>query len=244
MKKELEIFSVGIHTADKNKMKAELEAALGSEKQKILFTPNPQMLLACRRSEELRNLMNKADFSLPDGIGIKLVSGLYGAALPERLSGIDMGEFVLSVAAKKGLSVFLLGGKPNVAQDAAKALSKKHEGLRICGAHHGYFEKSGEENSAVLDVIRQAAPHVLIVCFGFPIQEKWIAENLSSLPSVRLAMGLGGSLDVWSGNKKRAPSAFRKMGLEWLWRALAEPRRMKIFVDIPRFLACSIADAL
>ena len=243
MKKELEIFSVGIHTATKKQMEAEIEAALLGDGQKSLFTPNPQMLLACRRSEELCDLMNKADFSLPDGIGIKLVSGIHGATVPERLSGIDMGEFILSLACREDLSVFLLGGAEGVAQDAAKALSLKYKGLRICGTHHGYFEKSGAENSALLDAIREAAPQVLVVCLGFPIQEKWIAENLASLPSVRLAMGLGGSLDVWSGNKKRAPSAFQRMGLEWLWRALTEPRRMKIFIDIPRFLVYSIADA-
>jgi N-acetylglucosaminyldiphosphoundecaprenol N-acetyl-beta-D-mannosaminyltransferase len=115
--------------------------------------------------------------------------------------------------------------------------------LQICGVHHGYFDKSGAENAEVIKKIRTAAPDILFVCFGFPAQEKWITDNLSSLPSVKLALGLGGSLDVWSGNIRRAPLLVQKAGLEWLWRTVLEPKRARIFLDIPHFLFLNIKKA-
>ena len=127
-----------------------------------------------------------------------------------------------------------------MAEAAAKNLKCRLPSLNICGTHHGYFEKSGKENYLVLEEIRAAAHDILFVCFGFPMQERWICDNLSSLTSVRIAMGLGGSLDVWSGNKKRAPKALQAMGLEWLWRSAFEPKRLKILLKIPKFLYFSL----
>ena len=129
------------------------------------------------------------------------------------------------------MKVFLLGGKEGVARRAAKKLSLKYSGLRICGTHSGYFQKYGEENAAVLRRINEANADILFVCFGFPMQERWIDENLPALPHLRLAAGLGGSLDIWSGNTKRAPKMLQTRGLEWAWRMMREPKRLKNLVE-------------
>ena len=97
-----------------------------------------------------------------------------------------------------------------------------------------------KENSSVIRSINDAKSDILFVCFGFPLQERWIAENLPSLPSVRLAMGLGGSLDVWSGNIRRAPSWVQNIGLEWLWRTFREPKRAKRLLSLPKGLVSAI----
>jgi N-acetylglucosaminyldiphosphoundecaprenol N-acetyl-beta-D-mannosaminyltransferase len=151
------------------------------------------------------------------------------------VAGISFGEALLAEAARRGDRVFLLGGKDGVAPRAAEKLQKKYPGLIICAAYWGYFEKSGEENRRVLDMIRACRPDILFVCFGFPVQEYWIRQNLPHLPSVRVAAGLGGSLDVWAGDVRRAPVFVQKWGLEWAWRMAAEPERLTQLPQILRF---------
>jgi len=135
-----------------------------------------------------------------------------------------------------------LGGKPSVADKAADRLRDRFPTLTVCGMHHGYFDHTAAsaENQAVLADIQSKAPHILFVCLGFPCQERWIVENTPQLPSLSLAMGLGGSLDVWSGNLRRAPKLLRSCGLEWLWRAIRQPRRFFRLIRLPAFLATAV----
>ena len=195
-------------------------------KQTKFFTPNAEMLASASKDKGLFRLLKSADIPLPDGIGVYLGARLLGHSPLERTNGIDFAERVLSEAAKNGMKIFLLGATPGVADAAARKLQTKFEGLRVAGTHHGYFQKNGSENDAVLEKINRSGAEILFVCFGFPEQERWIAENLPRLKSVRIAAGLGGSLDVWSGEVVRAPEAFRRCGLEWLWRVAKEPSRL------------------
>ena len=205
----------------------------------VVFTPNAVMLDACRRNPTLAALLCRADLSLPDGAGVLFAAKRKGTPLRVKVSGIDFGEALIKRAAREGLKAFLLGGKEDVAERAAKKLSLSYPALRICGTHHGYFQKEGRENAAVLSQIIACKPHILLVCFGFPAQEKWIVENLPALPFLRTAAGLGGSLDVWSGEAKRAPKTLQKCGLEWAWRMMREPRRLKNLPALLRFLLFS-----
>lgn len=234
-----DILGVRITKSSKRELLSRLAADLKQRRQSAIFTPNSQMLLAASKDRELRKLLNISDLNIPDGVGVRLAARLRGVRL-EAMSGIDLAEELLSIAASKGYRVFFLGAKRGVAKKAAENMRVRYPTLQICGTHHGYFDKSGAENAAVLKKIRTAAPDILFVCFGFPAQEKWITKNLASLPSVKLALGLGGSLDVWSGNLRRAPLLIQKAGLEWLWRTVLEPKRARIFVDIPRFLFLNI----
>ena len=219
-----------------------IERRLLSGKRTSIFTPNLEMLSSASRDQSLLSLLNLSDINIPDGIGIYLVSRLCFSRLPERSTGIGTAEQILRIAEKQNLRVFLLGGKKGVAKKAALSLKKRYPRLIICGTHHGYFDKDKlcKENSSVIRSINDAKADILFVCFGFPLQERWIAENLFSLPSVRLAMGLGGSLDVWSGNIRRAPSWVQSIGLEWLWRAFREPKRAKRLLSLPKGLVSAI----
>jgi N-acetylglucosaminyldiphosphoundecaprenol N-acetyl-beta-D-mannosaminyltransferase len=237
-KEKLNIFSVSVDRITNQELLQKMSDMLCSDAQiqNKIFTPNTEMLLAAKKDCSLASLLNSAELLIPDGTGIKIASRILNSPIPERLSGIDLAEDLLSIAAHKGCSVYLLGGQKGVAEAAAKNLKCRLPSLNICGTHHGYFDKSGKENDLVLEEIRAAAPQILFVCFGFPMQERWICDNLSSLPSVRIALGLGGSLDVYAGNVKRAPKAFIKMRAEWLFRIIREPRRIVRAAALPKFI--------
>ncbi len=205
-----------------------LKNALLNKKQTIVFTPNLQIIGECVQNQQLVKLLNSADLLLPDGIGIGMLCRKKGIRGVERITGIDTAYALLKFASEQGLKVFLLGGKAGVAQFAAARLKKQLPSLNICGTHHGYFDKksTSPQNKQILRKIQLSRPDILFVCFGFPEQEKWIYENYRSLGSVRLFMGLGGSLDVWSGKVRRAPYIFRYAHLEWLWRCACQPKRI------------------
>lgn len=234
--KKVKILSINFDTDSKEILLKKAMAGLRSGKTTKIFTPNPQMLLKAHKDKGLRELLRKADINLPDGIGISVASKILKNSYITRIPGIDFAESVLNEAQKEGYSVFLLGGKPGRAESAKENLQKKYPTLNICGSANGYFQKFGVENEKVKQKINDASTDILFVCFGFPEQEKWILENIAHLPSVKLAMGLGGSIDVWSGAVKRAPRWIQKCGSEWLWRVIKEPKRIKILIDIPLFL--------
>ena len=235
-KDTIDIFSVKISTLDKNTLISNLCYRLKSDKKSIIFTPNTQVLLAAKREPRLRALLASSTVNIPDGIGVCLAAKIKHRTTLDRISGIDIAENIMRICAKRRYRIFLLGGRSGVAALAAKKLKQAIPDIKICGTHHGYFQKSGKDNNAIIRKISSSRADVLFVCFGFPMQERWIAQNADALSGVRLFMGLGGSLDVWSGKRRRAPVFFQKAGLEWLWRVALEPRRAKIFLDAPRFL--------
>lgn len=237
----ISILSVNFEVKTKKEQLDKVKKRLDSGLTTKIFTPNPQIILKAVKDKKTLNLLKLSDINLPDGIGIALASSLLGKKLPERISGIDFAQELLFLAAKHKYSVFLLGGKSGRAHKARRALCQRIPNLNVCGCHNGYFNKVGTDNERIKKIIQSSRPDFLFVCLGSPCQEKWIAENISSFPSVKLAIGLGGSIDVWSGKIKRAPYILRKYGLEWLWRTVKEPRRAKIFIDIPKFLICVLA---
>ena len=215
---------------------------LDGNRPSCVFTPNAQILDKTARDRRLVALLNSADLLLPDGVGISLACRLSGIRGVRRITGIDTAEWLLRVAERRGLSVFLIGGKKGIASLAAKRLKQKLPRLNVCGTHHGYFDKSSHsaENKALIRKLRKARPDVVFVCMGFPLQEAWISSNAPSLPSVRIFMGLGGSLDVWSGSVRRAPKPIRLLCLEWLWRCTITPKKLPTLLPLPHFLISSI----
>ncbi len=198
----------------------------------VLYTPNPIMLENAAREPRLRAALMRADLNLPDGIGVVIAARLLGETVLGRLSGVDMAKGVLGLAVRRGYRVFLLGGRRGVAEEAARRLAKRLPCLIVCGARDGYF--SEEETGTVIDEIGRAKPDILLVCLGSPKQELWIDRHREALSDVRLFMALGGTLDVFAGRVRRAPLPMQKMGLEWLWRMVHEPRR---FRDLPKMLS-------
>ena len=206
-----------------------------------IFTPNPIMVQQAKRNGRLRAALANADFNLPDGVGILLASRILGTPLPARIAGIDFAEDLVELAEKRELRLFLLGGKPGVADAAARALWSRYPNLDICGACHGYFEE--EDGSVLASYIAQKRPDILFVCLGSPRQEIFIAEHLEKT-GARLGIGLGGTLDVWSEKVRRAPKIFRAIGAEWLWRMVLEPRRLAGLGHIFAFLGSALWERL
>jgi len=229
----IEICGVGI---DNLTMEAAVERALwrGAEPN-LVFTPNAVMLDACRRDPAMRELLRRASLCLADGMGVIRAARRRGTPICERIAGIDFGEVLLARAARDGLRVFLLGGKDGVANAAAQALRQRYPSLCICGTHWGYFERGGEENLQLCAQIRQTRADILFVCLGFPLQERWVCENLAHLSSLCTVACLGGSLDVWAGRVQRAPRALSRAGLEWAWRMAREPKRLRHLGALVRF---------
>ena len=236
------ILSVKISTLSKQKIINLISHRTEQKSSTVIFTPNTQILLDAQSSPRNLLLLNSADINIPDGIGVLLASKILGGIIKKRISGIELGEALLALAEKKGYRVFLLGAKKGVAKKAKKALKKHYPKLKICGTHHGYF--SEEQSFLVCQKIRCASPHILFVCLGSPRQELWIDNHRRQLPTVRVFMGLGGALDVWSGRLCRAPRGLRRLGLEWAWRMLLEPRRLGGLLPISAFLLAAVRERL
>ncbi|MBE6621012.1 MAG: WecB/TagA/CpsF family glycosyltransferase [Ruminococcaceae bacterium] len=223
--------------ATKEELANILQKRLETEQRTVVFTPNAGIAGEAQHNADLHRLLAEADLLLPDGAGILLASRrLTSHRLTHRLAGIEAGEMALSLAAAHGYPVYFLGGQPGVAEAAAKAWQQRLPTLIIAGTHHGYFDASGPENDRILRDVQGSGARVLFVCLGFPAQEMWIVQNKDRLPSVRLFMGLGGSLDVWAGRVHRAPALVRRIHLEWLWRMLASPRKFARLPTMLRFV--------
>ena len=213
------------------------EKALSDEVgQLAVFTPNAEIAYACLKDETLMKTVNSAEMILPDGIGVIKAAKILGTPIKEKTAGVEYGEKLCEKCAGYGAGLYILGGKPGVAETAAANLKSKYGGLVVSGTHDGYFNKTGAENEAVVKEIADSGARVLFVCLGFPAQEIWAKENRDKLPGVKIIACLGGSVDVYAGTAKRAPKLFIKLKLEWLYRLIKEPSRYKRMSVIPKYL--------
>lgn len=218
---------------------------LDSQKQNTIFTPNPEMLVDAQKDRYFQEVLNSGDLNTCDGTGLVFAS--FGKL--KKIAGVDFMLDICSLAQEKNKSVYLLGsGDDDVVKRAAGELKKRFKDLKICGFNKGLkiataeagprphggkrledckieYDETGN-GDILYDIIMQA-PDILFVGFGHGKQEKWIYENLAQMPSVKVAMGVGGGFDFLSGKVKRAPKFMRFLGLEWLWRLILEPWRVK-----------------
>lgn len=209
---------------------------LRNGKQAALFTPNSEIVQSCIESPELFEIINSAEVIVPDGIGVVKAGKILGTPFEHgKVAGIEVGEELIKSIAGTEYKVFMLGGKPGVAEKAIAKLSEKYSGVNFVGSADGYFKKDGEENDKIIHMINSTEADVLYVCLGAPAQEKWIYANRSRLTSVKLMLALGGSLDGYSGNVKRAPKLFINLGLEWFYRLLCDPKRIGRMMKLPKF---------
>lgn len=189
-----------------------------------VVTPNSEMLVEASRNATFHSVLVAADLHLPDSVGLVKMAKRTGQHLPERVTGVDtVQRLLVDLPSEHG--VFLLGAAPGVAEVAAKKLREKNPHLRIVGTFSG--SPRMEEAPEILRTINAADPHLFLVAFGSPAQDLWIDRYKADLHGVRVAMGVGGTFDFLAGNVQRAPRIFRSMGLEWLWRLIQEPRRIK-----------------
>lgn len=203
------------------------------EKFHSVFTPNSEIIMRAYRDEEFAKLLNGADLLTADGIGVVYASKILKKPLKERAAGFDIAKKVLGKMSETEHGLFLFGGKPGVAEKAAENLVKDYPGLKIAGMRNGYFK--GDEESDIVREINESGADMIFVCLGAPKQEQWIDRNKAGLKNIRVAMGIGGSLDVFAGTAERAPEFFCKTGLEWFYRLCKEPWRAKRMTDLPKF---------
>ncbi len=201
-----------------------------------VFTPNSEIIEACVEDNSLYSTINAGDLVIPDGIGVVYASKILKRPLKAKCAGYELGLEMVKYSNESGAKIFFLGGKPGIAEAAQDKLLEEYPNAKFIGTNDGYFKKEGEENEAVIEKINAAAPDILFVCLGVPVQEKWILANRDKLKTVKLCLALGGSLDGYSGNVKRAPKIFVKLGLEWFYRLICQPWRIGRMMKLPKFL--------
>lgn len=204
-----------------------------------VVTLNAEILYKAQDDARLLDIINRAALVTPDGSGIVMaVNKLCGREI-ERVTGIDLMLELCRQSAACGWRVYLLGAKPGVAAAAAKKLEEDF-GTHVCGWHDGYFSES--EQAWIVGEINEKKPDILFVAMGAPRQDFWIDENRERL-RVPLVMGVGGCYDVISGSVKRAPAVFQRLGVEWLWRLICEPWRIRRMTALPKFVLLVDAEA-
>ena len=221
-----------------------VETWLEKSEKHYIVTPNPEFLVDAQNDPEFKKILNEADLSIPDGIGLRINTDIVC-----NTPGIDLMEELIKMAAEKAVTVGFLGGRDEVAEKAAERLQKKYPKLKVTLATSGgviqnevrdlsrmrVSNKLRDSSASPQNDIKIPPTDLLFVAFGHPKQEKWIVENLDKIP-VRVAMGVGGSFDYISGRVPRAPLLIRKLMLEWLFRLVIQPWRIKRQLKLLKYL--------
>lgn len=189
-----------------------------------IATVNPEFVMTARRDLAFRAVLENADICLPDGVGITLAARYLGRSLRERVAGVDLVERLSARAAREGWRLFLLGAAPGVAERAAAVLCSRNPGLTIAGTYAG--SPRVEEEDEIVRRVREAGADILLVAYGAPAQDLWLARNLART-GARVGAGVGGALDYIAGVVPRAPRWMRRVGLEWLYRLIRQPWRWR-----------------
>ncbi len=225
-KDSVEILGFGVNSYNKEQA---LEYIL--ENSGIVVTINPEMISYAKNHSDFANIIKNADLVIPDGIGIEIGLKILGNNI-KRIPGIDFGLSLIKEVSKTGEGIAFIGAKPTIADKAVENLKKEIPNLNVVYCHDGYFK----DEQAVINDICDSNPKLILAALGSPKQEFFINELKKRLPDAIL-IGLGGSFDVWSGQVQRAPKIYQKLGLEWLYRTIKEPQRIKrIFPTLPLFV--------
>ena len=245
----IELRGVPLDVLTREEAGRRMERLLETDGCSVVVTPNCEILYAAEKNAELRTALLGAELAVPDGIGVVKAAKMAGTPLKERLAGIDICTDTLKICAEKGMSVFFLGGKPGTAERAAKNMEQQIPGLKVAGTADGYFLP--EEEERLVRRITESGAGFAVVGLGYPKQELFMHRYAALLGAgtntpdsaaapgqagVKACMGVGGSLDVWAGEVKRAPEKFTRAGLEWLYRLVQQPSRIKRIVKIPAYL--------
>lgn len=232
MSQKVNILGVNVDMVNINDAADRIMQFFEEDKLHKVYTPNSEIIMNAYKDKEFCALLNDAELLTADGIGVVYASKILKKPIAERAAGYDIACEVLDRIKGTERSVYLFGSKPGVAEQAREKLTEKYPGLRVAGTHNGYFKP--EDEPAIVEEINATGADLLFVCLGAPKQEQWLARNGKDL-KVRVAMGIGGSLDVFAGTAERAPEFYCKHGLEWLYRLKKEPWRAKRMLALPKF---------
>lgn len=211
-----------------------IEQMIAADKKSYVVAINVDVVMKIEADPYLKKIVDDADMVLVDGKPLIWISKLHEKPLKAKISGSDLVPLLCEISAKKGYSIFIIGGKDGIAAQARQRLEQKLPGIRIVGTYAPPFgfENDQEELDKINRMISEAHPDLLIACFGCPKQEKWIYENIEKYDA-KVSVCAGATVDFLAGNVKRAPKWMSEHGLEWFYRFLQEPRRMfrRYFVD-------------
>lgn len=233
------VLGVGVDPLTVEELHAEIGRLVRGERGGLVLNVNAHCLNLCYEHPALREFFDDAEVVFCDGAGVMLAARLLGGRIPERITYADWAWQLAAFAAAEGFSLYFLGARPGVAEAAAEKLKERHPTLKIVGVRHGYFDRSAgsRESEAVVREINAAAPDILIVGLGMPLQEYWLMVNHDRL-DVGVALTGGAVFDYVSGRLNRGPRFLTSNGLEWLARLLVEPRRLwrRYLVGNPLFV--------
>ena len=227
----VEVMDVPIDNVTMDEALEASERLLAQKGAHYCVTPNAEIVYEALQNEDLRRIICQADLVLPDGAGVVLGAKILGTPLKQKVAGIDFADALMARLEHTDKTFYFLGGKPGVAQQAVERLKERYPELKVCGTHDGYFQ----EDADVIADVNAHRPDVLFVCLGAGKQEKFMYEHREEL-QVGLMAGLGGSLDGFAGNVKRAPGWMIRCNLEWLYRLVREPLRIGRMMRLPKFL--------
>ncbi len=215
-----------------------LQQGIGSH----VVTMNGEIIMQANQQPELAQIIQQADLVTPDGVGVIFALKLHGIN-QTRCAGIELGEALLQLASlpEHDYPVFLYGSKPEIVEQAARNWQDKLPSLKIVGIQHGYI--NSEEQAELDRQLMATQPKIILVALGVPRQETWIRDRFHLCPGA-IWVGVGGSFDVWSGTKKRAPKVFRNLNLEWLYRFAQEPARLPRMLALPQFAVLALAERI
>lgn len=220
----ISFLGIKIHKIDHEQAKAVANQFLHSSAQHTIFTPNPEMLVKAQKDEYFKKVLNTGDLNLCDGMGVQIFTGI------KRVPGVDFMIDLCALADKVDKGIYLLGsGDEIVIKNTFEALHKKFPNLKISGYNKGPVlneDALQQFDTYIIDEINKTGAEILFVAFGMGKQEKWIYENLTKMPNIKVSMGVGGAFDFISGHIKRAPLFLRKLGLEWVYRLWQQPARI------------------
>lgn len=215
-----------IYGGSKTEFFKELDSAIALAQKKFVITANPEILMMAEKNPEIEQLLVSEDtWIVPDGVSVVRAMRQMGYPVTERIAGIDLAEYLILSAGEKGKSVYLLGAKEDVVSTLAMRCKEKFPSMEL-NFHDGY---QGDKDVIFIEEIKKQAPDVIIVALGVPAQELLIARHYEQFHK-GIFIGVGGSFDVLSGKKKRAPQVFLRTGTEWLYRIVTEPFRIRRFM--------------
>ncbi len=240
------ILGVGVTDASLDDILEYVSDILSKSKHSLsIVTPNPEIIMHAVSHEYYKDVLNRADIALCDGVGLFLAARLLGTPISERISGVDFMENLCRLSSEKAYTVGFLGGRDGVAERAAKCLVSKYPNLKVTFVAEEWeenrFARATQYKAGKREPRDSAPVDILFVAFGFPKQEEWIDQHLSTLP-VRVMMGVGGAFDYLSGDVSRAPVLLRSLGLEWLYRLIRQPWRIQRQLALPKFLVFVIKE--
>jgi len=267
---QAKVLGVRFHNLSRAEAARAIAEMARAGRRAYVVKPYSEFMPRAARDPRLRDILNGADLCLADGVGIlwaahylslpggplralaqlplslaaiALNPGALRRPLQENMAGVDLTWEMLARLDEAGARVFLLGGTPAEVRRTRERVEARFADLKVVGARDGYFDPQGKENEEVIEAINAAGPQVLLVAMGFPRQEEWIAANLSRL-KVSVAVAEGGSFSFISSATARAPLWLRRLGLEWLFRLLRQPWRLRRQLAIPQFLWLVVRERL